>query len=116
MTYAPCFLWIFLGAPYIEKLRGKKSLNCILSAITAAVVGVIANLTLWFALHVIFKEVDTNIVAGLMLWIPKLSSFVPESALLAIGAGVALLRYKVGMPQVLAVCAFVGILYTCLAH
>jgi chromate transporter len=57
VTFAPCFLWIFLGAPFIEKLRGNKSLSAALSAITAAVVGVILNLALWFAIHVVFHDV-----------------------------------------------------------
>jgi chromate transporter len=51
VTFAPCFLWIFVGAPYIEALRGNKALAGALSAITAAVVGVILNLSIWFALH-----------------------------------------------------------------
>jgi chromate transporter len=54
VTFVPCFLWIFLGAPYIEKLRGHESLSTALSAVTAAVVGVILNLAIWFGLHVIF--------------------------------------------------------------
>ena len=57
VTFAPCFLWIFLGAPFIEVLRGNKALNGALSAITAAVVGVILNLAVWFAIHTIFREV-----------------------------------------------------------
>ena len=57
VTFAPCFLWIFLGGPYVEALRGNKAISAALSAITAAVVGVILNLALWFALHVVFGEV-----------------------------------------------------------
>ncbi len=56
VTFAPCFLWIFLGAPYIEALRGNKALAGALSAITAAVVGVILNLAIWFALHTLFRQ------------------------------------------------------------
>src|SRR5436305_5717001 len=56
VTFAPCFLWIFVGAPYIEALRGNKALAGALSAITAAVVGVILNLSIWFALHTIFRQ------------------------------------------------------------
>lgn len=110
VTYAPCFLWIFLGAPYIEKLRGKKSLNCILSAITAAVVGVIANLAVWFALHVLFGTVNDATFVGIKLWIPDLATFQPTSAILTMGAGIAMLRYKAGMIQTLAVCAVAGII------
>src|SRR5262245_40297299 len=56
VTFTPCFLWIFLGAPFVEKLRGNKPLNAALSAITAAVVGVILNLAIWFAIHTVFRE------------------------------------------------------------
>ena len=56
MTFTPCFLWIFLGAPFAEKLRGVKALNAALSAITAAVVGVVLNLAVWFAVHTLFHE------------------------------------------------------------
>ena len=56
VTFVPCFLWIFLGAPYIEALRGNVALASALAAITAAVVGVIANLALWFATHVLFAR------------------------------------------------------------
>src|SRR5271165_7545184 len=54
VTFTPCFLWIFVGAPYVEKLRGNKALSGALSAITAAVVGVILNLAIWFAIHALF--------------------------------------------------------------
>ena len=57
VTFAPCFLWIFLGAPFVEALRGNKALSGALSAITAAVVGVILNLAIWFAIHTVFREV-----------------------------------------------------------
>src|SRR6185295_7098014 len=60
VTFVPCFLWIFLGAPYIETLRGNLPLASALAAITAAVVGVIANLALWFAIHVLFAQADAH--------------------------------------------------------
>ena len=112
VTYAPCFLWIFLGAPYIEKLRGKKSLNCILSAITASVVGVIANLAVWFALHVLFGKVNDASFAELKLWIPDLSTFSFTAAILTVGSGIMLLRFKLNLFVVLAVCALAGIILT----
>src|SRR5436189_5276130 len=56
VTFTPCFLWIFLGAPFIEKLRGNSAINAALSAITAAVVGVVLNLAIWFAIHTIFRQ------------------------------------------------------------
>ncbi|MEX2516915.1 MAG: chromate efflux transporter, partial [Gammaproteobacteria bacterium] len=58
VTFVPCFLWIFLGAPYVEALRGNQALSAALRGITAAVVGVILNLALWFALHVLFADLD----------------------------------------------------------
>src|SRR5262245_41232424 len=66
VTFVPCFLWIFLGAPYVERLRGNRALAGALAAITAAVVGVIANLALWFALHVLFARVDTWTLAAVV--------------------------------------------------
>src|SRR5258706_8477941 len=80
VTFTPCFLWIFLGAPFIEKLRGNKALSASLATITAAVVGVILNLAIWFALHTIFREstptallggaiaFDTPVLASVNLW------------------------------------------------
>ena len=58
VTFTPCFLWIFLGAPFIEVLRGNRALSGALSAITAAVVGVVLNLAIWFAIHTIFGQVQ----------------------------------------------------------
>jgi chromate transporter len=58
-TFVPCFLWIFLGGPYIEKLRGNEGLTTALSAVTAAVVGVVLNLAVWFGLHVVFPTANT---------------------------------------------------------
>jgi chromate transporter len=97
VTFAPCFLWIFLGAPYIEYLRGNKALTCALSAITAAVVGVILNLALWFSLHTLFDEVVEQHHAGLRLLVPNATTLDPAAAVIAVGAFVALFRFKVGM-------------------
>src|SRR5438034_7063436 len=69
VTYVPCFLWIFVGAPYIEALRGNRALTSALSAITAAVVGVILNLAVWFALHVMFRDVEIRHVGALRLYV-----------------------------------------------
>ena len=67
VTFVPCFLWIFVGAPFIETLRGNKALSAALSAITAAVVGVILNLAIWFALHTLFAEVHEVRALGMTL-------------------------------------------------
>ena len=109
VTFAPCFLWIFLGAPYIEALRGNRHLGAALSAITAAVVGVILNLAVWFSLHVLFAELDT---ATGPLGIRVLSPAWESVDLVALGIGAAsfaaLLRFKVGMLPTLAGAMLVG--------
>ena len=74
VTFAPCFLWIFAGAPYIEWLSNQPRLKSALQAITAAVVGVILNLSIWFALHVLFAQVERQQVGIVTLWNPVLSS------------------------------------------
>lgn len=104
VTFAPCFLWIFLGAPFIEALRNSKSLNAGMSAITAAVVGVILNLAVWFAVHTIFRESAT-------VWrvdVPVLSSLDPAPAVLAAAAVLAVFRFKAGMIPVLLACGAAG--------
>jgi len=106
VTFVPCFFWIFLGAPYIEALRGNKALSAALSAITAAVVGVVMNLALWFALHVVFGAVHR---VGLGMEVPVLSSLDWRAALLAVAAMVAMLKLKVGMLPTLAGSALAGL-------
>lgn len=110
VTFAPCFFWIFLGAPYVEALRGNKGLSAALTAITAAVVGVVMNLALWFALHVLFREVRSVAVFGLAPDLPVLSSLDWRAALLSLCALVAMLRFKVGMIPTLAASALAGVL------
>ncbi len=106
VTFAPCFLWVFLGAPYVEALRGAKRLGAALAAVTAAVVGVIASLALWFGIHAMFHR--TIRVAGVEL--PDLSSLDLGAAVIAAAAAVALFRYRVGVMKVLAACALAGVL------
>jgi chromate transporter len=111
MTFVPCFLWIFLGAPYIEYLRGNKGLTTALSGITAAVVGVILNLAVWFALHVIFEQVDEVHAYGLRLYVPEPATLELASLVIAVGAFVALFRFKLGMIPTLLSSAAVGLGY-----
>jgi chromate transporter len=92
VTFVPCFLWIFLGAPYIERLRSNTALSGALTAITAAVVGVIFNLALWFALHVLFREVGTLDAGPLHLSVPVWSSIDPIAVALSALAALVLLR------------------------
>ncbi|MER8441835.1 chromate efflux transporter [Mesorhizobium sp. M1066] len=107
VTFTPCFFWIFLGAPYIEALRGNKALSAALGAITAAIVGVIMNLALWFGLHVIFREVHAT---GLGMNVPVLSSIDWRAALLSGAAMIAILKLKIGMLPTLALSALAGVL------
>ena len=74
VTFTPCFLWIFLGAPFIESLRGNKLVNGAMSAITAAVVGVVLNLAVWFAIHVVFREVEAFRAFPLAFDLPRFTS------------------------------------------
>lgn len=110
VTFVPCFLWIFLGAPYVERLRDNRALSSALSAITAAVVGVILNLAIWFGFHVIFAEVGEWRFMGARVLTPNLESLDVLSLLLAVGAMVAIFHFKVGMIKVLAGCAILGVL------
>ncbi|HEX3036186.1 MAG TPA: chromate efflux transporter [Thermodesulfobacteriota bacterium] len=111
VTFVPCFLWIFLGAPYIEYLRGNKSLSTALSAITAAVVGVILNLAVWFSLHVVFREVNEIHISGMRLLVPVWQTVNIASILIAVGAFVAMFRYKLSMIPTLGISAAVGFIY-----
>jgi chromate transporter len=111
VTFVPCFLWIFLGAPFVETLRGNRALSAALSAITAAVVGVILNLAIWFALHVLFREVDEVRYGSATLDVPTLASIDPASLVLTVGALLAVFRFKAGMVPVLAACSLAGIVY-----
>lgn len=108
VTFAPCFLWIFLGAPYIEALRSNAALGAALSAVTAAVVGVVANLAVWFGLHVLFRELKPALGFGPDL--PVLASLDWRAALLAALAMIAMLRFKLGMIPTLVACSVGGLL------
>ena len=111
VTFTPCFLWIFLGAPYIEVLRGNKALSAALATITAAVVGVILNLAIWFALHVLFADLRPMQWLGMRVDVPTLSSINLPSLVLTLGALIAVFRFKVGMIKVLLACSALGIVY-----
>ena len=109
VTFAPCFLWIFVGAPYVERLRGNRALAGALSAITAAVVGVILNLAVWFALHTIFAETRPFTAGPIRFDVPILASLNPWALALAAAAVLAVFRFKVGMVPTLAACAAAGV-------
>jgi chromate transporter len=109
VTFAPCFLWIFMGAPFIEALRGNSKLNGALSAITAAVVGVVLNLALWFALHTIFRASFPVRGYGLSFDMPVLTSADLWALTLSAAAVVAVFRFKVGMIATILGCSAVGV-------
>ena len=114
VTFTPCFLWIFLGAPFIERLRDNRMLTAALTAITAAVVGVILNLAVWFAMHVVFDEVRAVSGMGLDIEVPVLASIDVAAVVLVLAAVVAVFRFRLGPVTVLAGCAIVGILFRAL--
>lgn len=109
VTFAPCFLWIFLGAPYIENVRANKALSGALAAITAAVVGVILNLAVWFAVHTIFRKTVAVEGYGLSFDAPVLTSVDFWSLVLSVAAAVAIFRLRVGMLPPLAGSCLAGI-------
>jgi chromate transporter len=110
VTFTPCFLWIFLGAPFVETLRGNKGLAGALTTITAAVVGVILNLSIWFALHTVFRETLPVRSFGLSFDMPVLSSVDFPALVLAIAAATAIFRFNIGMLTVLGGSCAVGVL------
>jgi chromate transporter len=110
VTFTPCFLWIFLGAPFIEILRGNRALSGALSAITAAVVGVILNLAVWFALHTWFHEAHPLQVGLLSFDAPVVSSIDPWALALSAAAVLAIFRFRAGMIPTLLVCSAAGVL------
>ncbi len=110
VTFVPCFLWVFAGAPYIERLHGQPRLKGALEAITAAVVGVILNLSIWFALQVMFASVSRLPLGPASPWVPDLASIDWRVPVLALVAGVLLLRLHRSMQLTLGITALCGLL------
>jgi len=110
VTFMPCFAFVLLGAPLVERLAENRVLAAALAAVTASVVGVIANLALWFGLHVLFAT--TVIVHGgpAALELPLAGSLRPAAAAVSVFAALMLFRWRVSVPRTLAVCALAGIL------
>ena len=111
VTFVPCFLWIFAGAPFVERLRGNQALSAALSAITAAVVGVILNLAIWFAIHTLFGQVRVVPFGAGSFDVPVPGTINVAALVLALAAAVAVFRFKAGVLQVLGACAAAGALY-----
>nr|MBA3524914.1 chromate transporter [Geodermatophilaceae bacterium] len=109
VTFVPCFVFIFLGAPYVERLRSNKPLSAALTGITAAVVGVIANLALYFALHTLFDDVRGEAFGPLRFEVPQFDSLQPEVLLIGVLAAVLLFRRRLSVLRTLGVCAALGL-------
>ena len=110
MTFVPCFLWIFLGAPYMERLRENRWLSAALAAITAAVVGVVLNIAVWFALHVLFARVEETWLGPFRLLLPEMSTLDGSAAALTLLALLATLRFKLGMVVTFTASGLLGLL------
>jgi chromate transporter len=115
VTFVPSFAFIFVGAPYIESLRQHRGLNAALSCVTAAVVGVIVNLSVWFATHTLFGRVEAQKYGIVHFDVPVWTTLEPVALMLAAGSMIAMLRFKIGMAWTLAGSAALGIAYRTLA-
>ena len=109
VTFVPCFLFIFLGAPYVERLRGNRSLSATLTGITAAVVGVIANLAVYFALHTLFRETSIASAGPLRVELPDLTTIRPVAVVVALVAAVLLFKLQWSVLRTLGACAALGL-------
>jgi len=109
VTFVPCFLWIFAGAPFVERLRANRALSAALSAITAAVVGVILNLALWFALHYWFGAVGERWIGPIVLPMPDVRSIDGFALGLSFVALIAITRFRLGTFAILGLCALAGL-------
>jgi chromate transporter len=110
-TFAPCFLWIFVGAPYVEAVRGNRRLDAALSSITAAVVGVVLNLAVWFGLHVVFRTVSERPWHAVTFYVPDPTSLDAGALGLSLTAAALLFWRKLGMVRTLAVSAVLGVVW-----
>jgi chromate transporter len=109
MTFCPCFLWIFTGAPFIELLEHARRIQGALAAVTAAVVGVIANLTVWFGLHVLFRQFTQLHAGGLHLALPIPASIDWTALGLSAVAALLLFRFHLGVIRTLGACILLAL-------
>lgn len=109
VTFAPCFAWIFLGAPYVERLHDIPRLKGALAGVTAAVVGVIANLALWFGLRVVFAHVETVAFGPVRIGVPDWHSLQPDALALSLLASGCLFGLRLGLARTLALTAAAGL-------
>jgi len=108
MTFVPCFIFVFLGAPYVERLRSNRGLSAALTGVTAAVVGVIANLGVYFAIHTLFTDSSPFAWGPMSLQLPVLASFRPVAAIITVIAAVLIFALKWSVLRTLGVCALLG--------
>jgi chromate transporter len=111
VTFLPSFLFIFVGAPYMEALRQRRALNAALSSVTAAIVGVVLNLSVWFAIHTLFQRIDQRAYGLLQIDVPVWSTLEPGALVLGVAALIAMLRFRVGMGWTLLASAALGAAY-----
>ena len=109
VTFVPCFVFIFLGAPYVERLRGNQALSAALSGITASVVGVIANLAVYFALHTLFADTGRRDLGPVHVELPDLASLRPVALTISLAAAVLIFRLRWSVLRTLGLCALLGI-------
>jgi chromate transporter len=110
VTFVPCFLWIFLGAPYVERLRDNRRLSAALATITASVVGVILNLAAWFAVHAMFASVDEARIGPVRLTVPDAATLDPWALALAAAAMAGMVVFRIGLLPTIGVTGVLGIL------
>ena len=111
VTFVPCFLWIFLGAPYVEAVRGKKSLTAALSTITAAVVGVVLNLAVWLSLHTLFGQIDESRWYGFRLIVPVWATLDWPALTIAAVSAVLVFRFHWGVLRTLGIAVALSVLW-----
>jgi chromate transporter len=109
VTFAPCFAFIFLGAPYVERLHANRKLTSAMAAVTAAVVGVIANLAVWFGLRLLFTEMRHLQLGYLVLDLPRLGSLDLHALAMAVLAALCLFRFRLGLLRTLGIAALLGL-------
>jgi chromate transporter len=109
VTFVPCFVFIFLSAPYVERLRGNASLSAALTGVTAAVVGVIANLALYFSIHTPFGSTNELTWGPLQVDLPDLTALRPVALAIAITAAVLIFRFRWSVLRTLGACTLLGL-------
>jgi chromate transporter len=110
VTFVPCFMFVFLGAPYVERLRGNRGLSAALTGITAAVVGVIANLAIYFAIHTTFAATRTLSRGPVRLELPQPDTLRPVPLLIAALAALLVFRLRWSVLRTLGICAALGLI------